>query len=286
MTVNNFVPEIWAPGIFRDFDKQTVIAPRCNRDYEGEIRNMGDTVRINAVGPITINSYTKNSTSSITLQDLTGVQTVLLIDKAKYFAFQIDDVDQVQTNPKLMAEAMRKAGTAMAEDVDGVIAGEYINAGVVVTSTACGPTAITEVIGKIARAMSENDVPQNGRWMIVPPWFQNNLVQAQILKWIGMPAAGAPAGAAASGYVGSAMGFDFYQSNLLKETTQSGSTGRQHYVMAGTNDAITFAAQLTEIKAYEPEGKFSNAMKGLYIYGLKTVQPKALVCAVLAESTV
>jgi hypothetical protein len=286
MTVNNFIPEIWAPGIFRDYDKATVIAPRCNRDYDGVIRQMGDTVRINAVGPITVNTYTKNSTSNITLQDLTGVQTVLLIDKAKYFAFQIDDVDQVQTNPKLMAEAMRKAGAAMAEDVDGVIAYEYQNAGTIVTSTACGPTAITEVIGKISRALSENDVPQNGRWMIVPPWFQNNLVQAQILKWIGLPAMQAPAGAAAAGYVGSAMGFDFYQSNLLKESTASTSTGRQHYVMAGTNDAISFAAQLTEVKAYEPEGKFSNAMKGLYIYGVKTVQPKALVCAVLTESTV
>jgi hypothetical protein len=286
MTVNSFIPEIWAPGIFRDFDKATVIAPRCNRDYEGEIQKMGDTVRINAVGPITINTYTKNSTSNITLQDLTDVQTVLTIDKAKYFAFQVDDVDQVQTNPKLMAEAMRKAGQAMAEDVDGIIADYYTDAGTLVSSTACGPTAITEVIGKIGRALSENDVPQNGRWMVIPPWFQQNLVQAQILKWIGLPAMGAPAGAAAAGYVGSAMGFDFYQSNLLNESTASGSTGRQHYCLAGTNDAISFASQLTELKAYEPEGKFANAMKGLYIYGIKVVQPKALVCAVLTESTV
>src|SRR5512133_3111607 len=120
MTVNSFIPEIWAPGIFRDYDKATVIAPRCNRTYEGTITKMGDTVRINAVGPITINSYTKNSTSNITVQDLTDAQTVLNIDKADYFAFQLDSVDRVQATPGLMEEAMRKAGQAMAEDVDAV----------------------------------------------------------------------------------------------------------------------------------------------------------------------
>lgn len=286
MTVNNFIPEVWSAKIFSDFDKATVFGGVVNRDYEGEIRNAGDTVRINAVGPVTVNSYTKNSTSSITLQDLTGVQTVLNIDQAKYFAFQVDDVDQAQTNPKIMGEAMRKAGVAIAEIIDADVAGLYTDAGSIVTSTACGPTAITEVIGKIGRALSENDVPQNGRWMVIPPWMQDKLVQAQLLKWIGLPAASTPAGAASMGYVGSCLGFDFYQSNLLKETTASGSTGRQHYVMAGTRDAITLASQISKVEAYRPEGKFADAVKGLNLYGMKVVQPKALVTAVLVESTV
>jgi hypothetical protein len=286
MSVNAFIPEIWSAKIFSDFDHATVFGGLVNRDYEGEIRSFGDTVRINAVGPITVNSYTKNSTSDITVQDLTDAQTVLLIDKAKYFAFQVDDVDQAQTNPKVMGEAMRKAGLALAEDVDSAIADLYTDAGGIVTSTACGPTGITEVIGKIGEKLSQNDVPMTGRWMVVPPWFQKNLVQAEILKWVGMPAQSAPAGAAGAGYVGSALGFDFYMSNMLNETTASASTGYQHYVMAGTRDAITFASQISKVEAYRPEGKFADAVKGLNLYGLKVIQPKALVCATLVDSTV
>ena len=286
MSVNSFIPEIWSAQIFSDYQNLTVFGGLVNRDYEGEITGQGDTVRINSVGPITVNTYTKNSTSNLTVQDLTDAQTVLVIDKSKYFAFQLDDIDAVQTKPKIMAKAQENAGRALAEDVDSIIADCYSEAGATITSTACGPTAITEVIAKIGEKMDQNNVPKQGRYMVVPPWFEKNLVQAQIMKWIGLPAGSAPSGAASAGYVGSALGFDFYMSNMLNETTASGSTGYQHYVMAFNRDAITFANQLTKLEAYRPEGKFADALKGLNVYGLKVVQPKALVCAILTDSTV
>lgn len=283
MAINNFIPEIWSAKLFSDFDKAFVFANVVNRDYEGEISGAGDTVRINAVGPITVNTYTKNSTSDITVQDLTGLQTVLNIDKQDYFAFQIDDVDTAQTKPKVMGEAMRKAAVALAQKVETNLAGLYTDAGATVTSTACGPTAVTEVLAKIHRALDENDVPRAGRWIVVPPWMQTVMVQAEILKWIGTPSGN---GGAANGFVGDILGFNVYTCNSLTETTASGSTARQHYVMAGTNDAITFANQIVKTEAYRQEGKFSDAVKGLHVYGYKVVQPKALVCATLCESTV
>lgn len=83
MSVRNFVPTIWSAKLFQELDKSHVLVPLCNRDYEGEISNYGDQVKINAVGDIAVNNYAPNVTS-ITPQQLDAQQTVLEIDKAKY----------------------------------------------------------------------------------------------------------------------------------------------------------------------------------------------------------
>jgi hypothetical protein len=56
--------------------------------------------------------------------------------------------------------------------------------------------------------------------------------------------------------------------------------------MAGHMDAITFADQITSVEAYRPELQFADAVKGLHVYGMKVVQPKALAYQVSQYSTV
>lgn len=288
MAIDNFIPEIWSAQMYRDFDKALVFGNLVNRDYEGEIRAMGDTVKINAVGPISVNTYTKNSTT-LTVQTLTGAQKTLLIDKADYFAFTVDDIDTAQQNPKVMAEAMRKAAYALANQVDGRLGGLYGEAGYTFTTEAVGPTAIAEKMAEVHRRLDDENVPFEGRWMVVPPYMQ----RAMVLGAIGFsPATNAGIknidanGVWQTGRIGSAMGFDIYMSNNLTETANSGSTGREHYMLAGTRDAITLASQITNIEAYRPELAFADAVKGLNVYGYTVLQNKALVCMPFAESTV
>ena len=83
MSVRNFVPTIWSAKLFQELDKAHVLVGLANRDYEGEISSYGDSVKINGLGDITVNNYAPNVTS-ITPQQLTAEQTLLLIDQAKY----------------------------------------------------------------------------------------------------------------------------------------------------------------------------------------------------------
>ena len=122
MSVNSFVPTIWSANILDPIDTTLVFGNLCNRDYEGEISAYGDTVKINEIGDISINSYTKNSTTALTLQELTDAQQLLQITRARYFNFKIDDVDKAQTKPKLMEKATARAGYAMSKDMDVWIA--------------------------------------------------------------------------------------------------------------------------------------------------------------------
>jgi hypothetical protein len=82
------------------------------------------------------------------------------------------------------------------------------------------------------------------------------------------------------------MGFDIYMSNNLSEGPSHTAAIPEHYIMAGSPDAITFADQIASLEAYRPELQFADAVKGLHVYGMKVVQPKALLYQVSQYSTV
>jgi hypothetical protein len=275
MTVNNFIPEVWASQVFQDFDTRTVLTPLCNRNYEGDIKQAGDRVYITKLGPITVNSYTKNSTANITVQDLADAQTAFYVDQQKYFAFQMDDVDQAQTKPGVMAEAARLSGVALAKDADTYIAGLYTQAGASTyqsVTVASSDSAFLTLCGKAMQYLDEMDAPTEGRWITIPPWVNATMVKQNIQLTLGQNAQ-----LFTAGYLGRFMGFDVLMSNNLVTGSTHTAASPVHEVMAGTQDAITFADQIVKTEGIRMEGKFSDLVRGIHVYGAKVIQPKALV---------
>ena len=271
MAVKNFVPTIWSAQILQQFREAHVLANLCNRNYEGEIKDYGDTVKINSIGDITISDYTKDS-STITPQKLISAQTLLLIDTAKSFSFEIDDIDQAQVNADVMAEAMRLAGWGLSETLDTAVGALYSQADSTVTDAGfqSGGVAL-DTIAQAAQALNVNNVPSAGRWLVLPPWAITKLILTKILDSRGLDSNDT----FANGMVGRVMGFDVYMSNNL---TQTGTDpDYTTYGMAGTREAITLAEQIVKVEAFRPETSFHDAVKGLHVYGMKVVKPKALV---------
>ena len=88
----NFIPQIWSARLIANLDKNFVYPLCVNRDYEGEIRGLGDTVKINQLGNVTIGDY-KGTLSAP--EEITSEQKVLTIDKAKFFNFKVDDIQKM-----------------------------------------------------------------------------------------------------------------------------------------------------------------------------------------------
>ena len=128
MGLENFIPTIWSAKLFVRLRKALVFGSLVNNDYEGEITGMGDTVKINEIGTVTVNDYTKYN--AITWQQLTGAQKTLVIDKAKTFSFVVDDIDTAQQNPKIMNAAMSEAAYAIADSIDQDLASLHSQAGI------------------------------------------------------------------------------------------------------------------------------------------------------------
>lgn len=274
MSVTNFIPEVWAAQLLSSLKKSLVFAGPgiANRNYEGEIANQGDTVRITSISRPTVASYTKDSTT-ITPETLTDANRSLSIDQAKYFAFEVDDIDlrQARDGGALMDEAAQEAAYALADTADQYVAGLYtgVDAGNAIgtTSITTGTLAVTGLVNLKVKLDNAN-VPTMGRYVVLPPWYHGLLLQSD--TFVRVDASGTSE-ALRNGFVGRAFGFDVYVSNNCVNVT-----GDDWIVQAGYPGALTFAEQIAKVEAYRPESAFSDALKGLHLYGAKLVRPTGI----------
>jgi len=275
MAFATFIPTIWSARLLAHLDKAHVYANLVNRDYEGEIKNFGDKVKINQIGDITIKNYTKN-TDIAAPEAVDGSGQELEIDQAKYFNFAVDDVDNAQSNPKVMDDAMQRAAYGMNDVTDGFLAG-LMAVGAINNGSNLGddttplvPTADTayDMLVDLATDLTEKNVPMAGRFVVVPAFFHGLLLKDK--RFVGN---GTDYNKALieGGEVGVAAGFAVNISNNVPNTT-----GTKYKIVAGTRAATSYAEQILKTEAYRPEKRFSDAIKGLHVYGGKVVQGKSL----------
>ncbi|HET9109672.1 MAG TPA: hypothetical protein VFN78_02490 [Ktedonobacterales bacterium] len=303
MSLNSFIPELWSDELLVALRKELVFANLCNRDYQGEISRMGDTVRISGIGDVTISNYTKDTDISAP-QALTDAQTMLVINQAKYYNFEVDDVDAAQQQPKVMQEAMSRAAYGIALGMDSFLAGFYTDvpaANAIGTSGSPvtpalgtqanigGGTTVYDYLVVLNQYLTQNLVQKSGRWAVVPPWVTTLLTQDIRFTSFNTPEANAriatgmgdaSRGQSGDAYIGRINGMDIYESNNAAHLGGTvGQAGSQDVVLAGHNMALSFAEGLTKTEAYRPPYRFADAVKGLCLYGAKTVRPQALAAA-------
>lgn len=280
MAITRFIPEVFSAQLLSSLKKALVYAGPSvvNRDYEGEIRDTGDTVRITSISRPTIGSYVKNSTT-ITPETLTDASRNLTIDQSKYFSFEVDDIDmrQAVNGGALLDEAAQEAAYGLADTADQFVAGLYteVAAANLIGTYQCN-TADLAVAGllNLKTKLDEANVPTQGRYCIVPPWYVNLLLRSTLFAPV---YASGTDQALRNGIIGRAWGFDVLESNNVPVIT-----GDDYAVVAGHPSAISFAEQIVKVEAYRPESAFSDAVKGLHVYGAKVVRPTAF--AVLTAS--
>jgi N4-gp56 family major capsid protein len=276
MSLANFVAAVWSARLMANLNKNLVFAQPgvINRDYEGEIREFGDQVKINAIGRITKKSYSKGVDID-TPEELDSSQTTLIVDQGDYYNFSVDDIDRVQARPDLMNGAMNEASYTLADGSDQYLAGLYAQ---VAAATTIGTASVPKAdLGTASKAydylvdlgvlLDEQNVPSGGRWAIIPPWFHGIIRKDSRFVGYGTPAQDA---VIRTGVVGEAAGFQLLKSNNV---SNDATTWR---IMAGHPMAWSYADQIVKTEAFRPERRFADAVKGLHLYGAKVTRPNAL----------
>ena len=270
MAITNFIPTIWSETLYSELNKNFVAVNHCNRDFEGDIKSKGSVVNICGVGDITVKDYTANTDMS-TPQELDDTVTKLEIDRAKFFNFQIDDVNKAQASPKLMEAAMRKAAEAIANEADKYIFSLYSQAGKTIDSTPSDATPLFNTVLQAREFLYENNVGDNTELFLeVSPKIASFLLRDKVNT------AYMNTDALESGYLGSIFGCKIFVCNNVEVGHANGS--EVHHCILRTKRAIAFADQLSEVEAYRPEKRFADAVKGLHLYGAKVVYPNEMVC--------
>lgn len=265
MAITNFIQTVWSEKLLTELGARYVGAANCNRDYEGEIRNVGDRVKICGIGDVSVFDYTKNTDMSAP-ETLNDSSTTLIIDRAKAFNFQIDDVDLAQSSPKLMAAAMSNAANALANEADAYIFSLYTKAASRIESAATANNIIDLIIDartKLAEANADSNCDIVAE---VSPKVASLILKSKIAL------ATDNNEALSAGYIGSVAGCKVFVSNNVV-VDESG----KHNCLIRTRRAIAYAEQLSKVHAYRPELRFADALKGLHLYGAKVIYPSELV---------
>ena len=117
----NFSPIIYSKQVQLAFRKASVVEAITNNDYFGEIANMGDQVNIIKEPEITVKTYSRGET--IQPQDLDDEQFTLLIDKANYFAFKVDDIEEAHSHVNFQELASNRAAYRLSDQFDQDVLG-------------------------------------------------------------------------------------------------------------------------------------------------------------------
>ena len=291
MTIEGFIGTVWSARLLENLQKSLVYGQPgvINRDYEGEISGKGSTVKITSIGDITVGNYTKDADIALP-EALNDAQATLTATEAKYFNFAVDDVSRAQMANNVMDAAMRQAAYNLADIADQFIAGAYAevatdnkigtDAAAVVPNTTAGTTAYDYLL-QMGTKLSEANVPKQGRWVIVPPWFVEKLAADE--RFTDASASGSTE-ALLNGMVRRAAGFDILESNNVPTVVGAGPE-TNYKILAGVPAAITFADSVNKVEAYRPDRRFADAVKGLHVYGMKVVRPSALALLTARATT-
>lgn len=117
----NFSAVIYSKKVQMALRKATVVGDITNSDYFGEISNNGDTVKIIKEPEISVAPYARGT--QITAQDLTDEDFSLVIDKANYFAFKVDDIEEKHSHVNFMDLATNRAAYRLADQYDQEVLG-------------------------------------------------------------------------------------------------------------------------------------------------------------------
>lgn len=258
MTIDNALPTVWSARIKAALlDAHVFGTPAIvNREHEGEVTEFGQTVKVISVGNIAVKTYTKDTIIDDP-DTVSDTEQLLTVDQAKYFNFAIDDIDMVQSRPKLFDESARTAGWGLIEVSDVALATAMIaGATTVLGTTALTPAGAYNRLVDCAVALTGLNTPQEGRFAVCPPDFYGLIMKDD--RFVHSTASGDDV--LRNGLVGRAAGFDLYQSNNVP-------TGAK--VVTGHNMATSFVEQILKVEPYRPQNMFADALKGLYLYGIK-----------------
>jgi len=336
----NFSPVIYSKQVQLAFRKASIVDAITNNDYFGEIANMGDTVKIIKEPEITVSSYLRGTT--IAPQDLTDNDFSLVVDKANYFAFKVDDIEEAHSHVNFQSLASDRAAYRLADQFDqevlGYVSGykqstlhnnantvnnivngtkantsagsdELLTAnklkkgsfGNITTSGADDhsipvaarlpgatslPTAYVSpamLVARMARLLDAQNVPTQGRWIVVDPVFME-ILRDEDSRLLNADFGGA--GLMNGLVLNNFHGFRVHVSNNLPSVgTGAATTGTANQnsnygvIVAGHDSAAATAEQINKTETYRDPDSFADIVRGMHLYGRKILRPEALVTA-------
>jgi hypothetical protein len=302
-----FIPEIWSGKLVEKFYASTVLAAISNTDYEGEIKNQGDRVKIRTKPTVTIRDY--RADGLLGLDRPTGSSIELYIGTGKYFSLALDDVMEIQSDLNVLSMWSDDAAQQLKIVVDQDVLGGIVNqmaaanqgtaAGVITASlnlgvkstplsvvgrnAGTGQIELIDVLLRMGQVLDEQNIPEVGRWVVMPAWAGRMIKQSELRQAY---LSGDSVSMLRNGRLGMVDRFTIYISNLLPNNSSDSTNfaSGEWPIFAGHAHGLTFASQVSKIETLRSELTFAQILRGLQVYGFQVTDGKALVQAQVAPA--
>jgi len=304
-----FIPTLWSGKLLAKFYQNTILSEITNTDYEGDLKTQGDTVRIRLAPSISIQDYTVGQNLSYEVP--TPIYQDMQVNKGKYFGVQVNDVLAYQADMDLMNMFTEDAAKQLKISIENEVffnsfvtegpaaANEGSTAGAISAAYNLGtdlvPVSGSDVLNTILRmstALDEQNVPEDGRFLVISPYDRHLLMQSNIAQAY---FTGDQSSVVRTGKIGMLDRFNVYVSNLLPKggagkSLVAGLSGvasgatltdavARRTMIAGTKQAVSFAMTVDKTEPLRNQTDFGDIVRGLAVYGRKVVKPEALVVA-------
>lgn len=289
MSILNFIPTLWAEGMLREMDRAHRFVQDCERKYEGQLKKAGDKVIVPTLTTPDVTTIDLPAKGSDRLTKIAAPTALsdkgieVMADKMTYFNFAVADIDKVQANQELMAEAQRQEAQKIANEHDKLVANlaaaseaikMFTDPKKVVTDKAVeGEINVLYLLDLAAQMLYENDVPDSETIIAtIPPRFHTLIKQRYIEQDTDN------SDLMTNGKVGKYGSIVIRLSNNVNNGGTAGAP--QDNIMIRTKDAIAFVEQLNDVEAYRPQDMVgADAVKGASVYGGKIIRPKKMIVA-------
>jgi len=298
LSQGNFSPVIYSKKAQLQFRKVSVAQDVTNTEYFGEISSMGDTVNIIQEPTLTVSAYSRGQ--DINIQDLDDDQIQLVVDQANAYAFKVDDIERKHAHHNWESMASSQAAYRLRDAFDTNIF-TYMKSNLTTALTigttgsptpvnydgAAGDFSPTQLLNRLGRLLDEGNVPSEGRWAVVDPFFLE-LMRDDSSKLINNDYS--EKGALSNGMVTNrpVQGFKLYASNNLPSvgTGPSATSGTNYgWLLAGHTSAVATAEQIMTSEKIRAESTFADIIRGLHVFGRGLLRSESLVASIYNNAT-
>ncbi len=270
-TYTNFIGEVWSQKINMGLNTSCVMLQCVNRDYQADADKGADSINIITPAEIstgaysgTIDSYGTSNAANLTLD----------LDQNVYFGLSVPDIDEAQSNVSIIDTITQKAKKAVERAIDQYLFSFHTQAAAGnIEGTTDSPVSLTaqNVYSKFVSLAKKLKVAgaldgSNPGWVVVHPDIEEILLLSDEFT----SASTASDATIREGAIGKIAGLDVFVSNNVGKNTD-------HYVvLAGTNQAVTYASQLKKVETIRAQASFDSIVRGLYTFGAVALNDDAL----------
>lgn len=279
-----FIPTIWSSALEKELEKNLVFGVNTTREYEGEVKKIGDTVKILGTNAPTIYSLAReNAGGSINpAEEIGGYEQLLHVHQIRYFHYKISKIDKAQSIKGLMERHATDTGYQLADAVDQYLASIHVpDANNLnkkadelaqiekVEATDFSKDTVLSYLDDAVQIARENNIPTGKKMTatMTPKAYRALKDAYQHVSEIGLNNE-----VLEKGQVGKYSNLVIKMSN----NTYVDGDGKEH-IQIKTDDAIAYVHGMTETFAYEPQDAFTDAVKGYILFDAKVVRPKEII---------